>query len=415
MTKIKVTLINPPRYSISVNPFKSGGYIPNLGLLYLAASLEQADFKVCLIDAINAGFTQKVEVVIGDQRLFRYGLSYQQICQQIDRETRYIGISIPFSNSARIVEELACVIKGNFPHIPIIVGGVHASTLPPQSLTKEVDYVIVGEGEEVFTKLVSGVSPDEIDGIIYRSGNQIMDHGRAPFIVDLDNLPFPAFHLLDTEKILSVSARGTQNKRSLSIITSRGCPFDCEFCSVHAVQGYKWRPRSPENVLLEIRYYQENYQVNHIEFEDDNLTFLPERAEAIFEGMLTLVKPLTWSAHNGVRVDRLNYDLLKLMKKSGCTRLNLAIESGCENTLKLMGKKLSLDKVEEVVKSCAKLKISTTGFMLVGYPGETQASFTESIKFFRRMLELGLSEVAPFIVIPIREPGCFRGVKSKDF
>ena len=152
-----------------------------------------------------------------------------------------------------------------------------------------------------------------------------------------------------------------------------------------------------------------NYNINHIEFEDDNLTMNKERAESIFDGLINLKKGLTWSAHNGVRVDTLDKNLIKKMGQSGCARLNLAIESGNKSVLNLMNKKLSLEKIVEVVRYCSEEKIRTTGFLLVGYPGETKESFAETLAFFKKLIGIGLNGVAPFIVNP------YPGTKLYDY
>ena len=159
----------------------------------------------------------------------------------------------------------------------------------------------------------------------------------------------------------------------------------------------------------------EHYRIEHIEFEDDNLTLNKERAELIFDGLIDLESNITWSAHNGVRIDTLDKNLIAKMKKSGCVRLNLAIESGNENVLNHMNKKLSLDKITEVVRYCSEEKIRTVGFMLIGYPGETKESFRETLTFFKKLLEIGLNDIAPFIVNPYPGTKLYKSCLSNNY
>jgi magnesium-protoporphyrin IX monomethyl ester (oxidative) cyclase len=192
------------------------------------------------------------------------------------------------------------------------------------------------------------------------------------------------------------SQRG-DGKRTLTLISSRGCPFDCNFCSIHSISSHLWRARSAENVLEEVNEAYRQYGIQHIEIEDDNFTLDRERALAILCG-LKYVGPITWSAHNGVRIDTLDKELLQVIKDSGCIQLNIAVEHGSEIVLDQMNKRLSLQKVREVVQECSRLNINTVGFCIVGYPGETREAFIESAEFYKEMKLLGLTCVAPFIV-----------------
>jgi magnesium-protoporphyrin IX monomethyl ester (oxidative) cyclase len=276
-------------------------------------------------------------------------------------------------------------------------------------LDENVDYVVRGEGEIPLQELAAGEDPHTIKGLVFREGGRIFDNGRAQAIEDLDQIPFPfrPGHLL--EEYLHSSPRGQHAKQTLSLITSRGCPYDCTFCSVHPVSGYRWRKRSAQNVLEEISYYVERHNVNHLEFEDDNLTLDNQRAGQIFDGISGLNKKITWSANNGLRVDTLSAPLLKKMKDSGCQQVALAVESGSQEVLGLMQKKLSLEKVEEVVQSCSELKISTLAFFLVGYPGETDETFAATVKYIKKLKKLGLRGIGAMIV------NAYPGTKLYDY
>jgi radical SAM superfamily enzyme YgiQ (UPF0313 family) len=141
----------------------------------------------------------------------------------------------------------------------------------------------------------------------------------------------------------------------------------------------------------------EVYGIEHIEFEDDNLTFDIKRVEEIFDGLIDLNKKIKWSTPNGVRIDTLNKSLLTKMKESGCATLFLSIESGDPEVLRIMNKQLDLKKVEEVVKICSQLDINTSGIFMVGYPGETEESFRRTVEYIRRLLKIGLVGVGASI------------------
>jgi len=395
---MKITLIHPPWYVSIRGSYQQDNLSQCLGLGYIASYLKAKGHQVAFIDALAQGRDQKVKLRQGKQLLYRKGLSYEEIIQQIRPDTELVGISVPFSNVARIVKELASAIKKSYPNISIITGGVHASTFPKDMLTADIDYALRGEGELAMAELASGQDPKTIKGIFYRENNIVAEKGVADKVTDLDKLPLPFRPENLINQYLSFSPRGQTEKRSYSIITSRGCPHDCWFCSVHPVCGYKWRSRSAENVIAEIKEVIEKYDVNHIEFEDDNLTLDTARAEKIFNGILALDKKITWAVNNGLRIDTLSWPLIRKMKESGCTQMALALESGNEKVLKLMNKKLKLEKAEEVIRICKEVGISTIAFLLVGYPGETRKTFRETLRFIKKMKNLGLNRVGPMIV-----------------
>jgi magnesium-protoporphyrin IX monomethyl ester (oxidative) cyclase len=391
----KITLVSSPVYSQGVLSF-----LPhNVGLGYVAACLEAQGHRVQVIDAVAEGFDTSVAVWSWGRELLRTGLPYAEIIRRIEPDTQLIGLSVPFTMYADIAQELVSVIKGAFPAIPLVMGGVYPSTLPEHALSQDVDFVVQREGEIPMVRLADGDDPGDIKGLAFRQDGRLVDNGPADSIKELDEIPFPARHLFPIDKHLARSPRGVGGGRALSMVTSRSCPYKCTFCSIHAVAGRHWRARSPRNVLEEIEHLVRSYGVEHIQFEDDNLTLRKGRAVAIFEGMVRLKRDLkaalSWSCGNGLRVDTLDRDLLELIAASGCQQLSFAVESGDPNMLELIDKKFdSLEKIVEVAAICHELGLPTQAFMIIGLPGETQESFRMSLRFFRRLRKNGVSHVA---------------------
>ena len=395
----KVVLIAPPRYFKNSRLSDYTGFSRNLGLGYVAAVLREGGADVSILDAFAEGVDTFIPADLPNGRVFRCGLSYEEIAARIPSDTAVIGLNVPFSNVAPIVFELAAFLKERFPRALIVLGGVHPSAFPEESMRDGVDCVIRGEGELAMLALVRGDKAESIPGLVWRDNDgSIRRTGEHARVEDLDKLPFPAWDLLPMDRYLAASQRGDRQRKTLSLITSRGCPYDCHFCSVHPVASRKWRARSPENVLAEIRAAREAYGINHLEIEDDNFTLNRDRALAILRGLKAISPDLTWSAHNGVRVDTLDEELLRAIQESGCVQLNIAVEHGSAEVLQAMNKRLSLTKVKEVVAACGRLRIPTVGFCLVGYPGETAARFRESFLFYRDLKRAGLTTIAPFVV-----------------
>jgi radical SAM superfamily enzyme YgiQ (UPF0313 family)/GT2 family glycosyltransferase/SAM-dependent methyltransferase len=396
----EVVLIAPPRNFKESRISGYSGFSKNLGLGYLAAVLRDRGIKVSVVDAFAEGIDNFMPMDRPNGRVYRCGLPTEVILSRIPATARWVGINVPFSNVAEIAFDLARTLKARRSEVQIVLGGVHPSTFPEACLQQPgVDFVIAGEGEFSLLALVQGEDRAGIPGLWWRGADGVIRKpAKSARVKDLNEIPFPAWDLLPMERYFSVSPRGEREHRALSLITSRGCPYNCTFCSVHPISGRNWRARSPENVLAEVAAAVQRFGINHLEIEDDNFTLDRTRALAILRGLRFVAPGLTWAAHNGIRVDTLDDELLGAIRDSGCRQLNLAIEHGSPAVLKAMNKKLSLQKVEEVVRTCGRLGIPCVGFCIVGHPGEDATAFRESYLFFQRLRLLGLSAIAPFIV-----------------
>jgi magnesium-protoporphyrin IX monomethyl ester (oxidative) cyclase len=368
-----------------------------LGIGYLAAVLKNAGYKdISVLDTLaeSKGYFEKYK----DTKFYNFGLSQQNIEERIRAYSPdIVGITCSFTKRFGNVLDIAKSVKTINPGIKVIVGGAHPSAMPEEVIKcEEIDYVLIGEAEESFLQLVDNLvkkkgSITDIDGLSYKdSSGRAHINNKTKFIGDIDSIPFPYREIFPMDLYL-------KSKRN-SIITSRGCPFNCAFCSIHCVWGSNWRGRSAKNVVDEIELLVKNYNVEFISFEDDNLTFNRGRAQEIFRGIRERGLKIYWNTPNGVSIVNLDKMLLQEMKESGCFALNLAIESGDEFILrKVMKKPTSLDMVRNVVGWCKELGILTLGYFVVGMPGETKESMQHSLVFAK---ELMLDVINVFIATP---------------
>ena len=360
------------------------------GLLSVAASLLKADHQVKVVDALFEGFETMSET---DDGLIRVGLDDGQIISRIPPSTDLIGVSVSFSHLAPMAHELIAAIKRAFPETLLVMGGVYPSTQPSVALTSETDYIVVGEGEHALCELLDNIrdGSDALPEGVYRKPQDGQEVQYKPvYIDDINALPMPARQLVAFEKYLTRSQRALTKKKSTAIITSRGCPYSCEFCSVHPVCGFKWRPRTAESTLGEIQFLYSEYGVRHLEIEDDNFTLSKRRTQEILSGIIALNEEnpgdeLSWSAPNGLRIDTLDEDLMALIKRSNCVYMMIALEHGDREVLKLMNKKLDLDKVREVVGLLDKYDIGAGAFTIYCYPGETVERFNNALGFYAEL------------------------------
>ncbi len=413
---MKITFIALP-WIFSEEKFKRHeGFSQNLGIAYLSTFLEKHGHSVKVIDAFAEGYKKRRRIHGSQNTFYVYGLDAGETAKQIPLDSDFIGISCPFTSMAFLVDEFASAIKQQYPDKPIIAGGIYPTQFPLEALTTNIDIVVTGEGEIPLLEILSGNRLCDIKGLAYRDATGINNNGLSSTITNPDEIPFPARHLLPMETYFKRSARGEINKRAISMITSRGCPYDCRFCSLHTLHnnyGRVYRARTPENVIAEIDALIEKYGPVHIEFEDDNLTVDTKRAKKLFS--LLANRKITWAITSGVMINHLDEELIRQMKESGCTQLNLALESGNEKVLKAMNKKVSLKKAEEIVEICSKYKLYTVAFLMVGYPGETTDSFDKTLHFLQKLKKRGLREIAPFIVNPHKGTPLYEECKSMGY
>lgn len=391
---MKVILINPPLLSKT----KSFFLTQPLGIASIAASIKKNGHEVTIIDSPALGFEKLNTIDILGENLFRHGLDYHEIADLIPRDADLIGITAPFTHYSHIVRPLIKAIRERHKDIKIVLGGVYPSTLPIHASKMGADYIAIGEGEPIMVSLARGDSVDSITGL-YSSSSLLelkseKDFSREVGLVEnLDDLPFPARDLLPFDAYIKSKASGRGKEDfGVSIHTSRGCPYACTFCSVHSVFKRGYRARAAENVWREMREIMDKYKVFNFEFEDDNLTLIRDRAINLFSKMADWNKSheqkLTFITPNGIRIDTLDKEMLLLMKEAGCKRISLAMEHGDPEMLKLMNKKLNLEKVEEVVRDCKKTGINVLIYFIIGFPGETSARWKNGIKFAKKLKKI---------------------------
>ena len=400
----KVLLFMPPAFtfkdSLDVNP------LPPLGLGYLGAVLENAGIEVRIVDCLLEGWSNRVEVA---ENIIRVGSSFDQI-EDIIRGygPDIVGVNNLFTkqhgNAHKVYDLAKRVDKG----IITVGGGAHPTVMPELVLADEnVDFVVLGEGDDTIIGLVNVIEGrsdiSALDGIGYKENGQIKIIPKTKFIADLDKLPFPARHLLNMEKYFGLKAsHGARRKKRFSpIITSRGCPAKCTFCSAYRVWGRKFRQRSPENIIAEMKHIKQKYGIEEIMFEDDNTTLNIKRAGKLLDLMIEEKLNFVWDTPNGVAAFALNENLINKIKESGCYSLNLALESGNQYVLdNIIKKPLKLERAKQLVKYAQSIGLDVKIYFIMGMPGETKEQIWDS---FHLAKELGIYK--PFISIATPYPG----------
>lgn len=274
--------------------------------------------------------------------------------------------------------ELAAAARSEAPKALVVIGGPYASANQKSILDdKNVDVVVVGEGEVTFTELLdayeSGSDLSHVSGIIYRSDGETVSTGPRNLIQDLDTVEV-AWELLNPKSYFKRSGRNSENivkydHRTLAVFTSRGCPYNCIFC--HNVFGKTFRPRSAESVVNEVAMLAENYGIRELEIVDDCFNQSTQRAKAICEGLVEKDLNLHISVPNGLRGDRIDPELLDVLKSAGFYRIAFAVESASPRVQKIIKKNIDLDKVKWSIEETARRGMIATGYFIQGFPTET--------------------------------------------
>lgn len=359
---IKISLIFPS-YRMREDPVSLKetkehlGVIPPLSLAYVAAILEKVGCKVELIDASALNLTKS-------QTLDRIN----KFCPDF---LGFTTTTIDFHNTLEWINYLK-----EKTDIPVIIGGIHLSVYPAETLMyKTIDYGVIGEAEETLPELLNYlINKDDlgkVKGICYRRNGDVIINERRPLIKNLDDCPFPARHLLSNEKYYSLISK---KKNFTAMITSRGCPFHCIFCDNQTIP---YRCRSPKDVVDEMEQCHNLFNINEIDIFDALFSVDPTRVIEICRQIRQRKLKINWSFRT--RADLITDAMLDELKGAGCMRIYYGIESGDPVILQNINKKVSIEMVKRVVRLTKKKGIDTFGFFMIGNIGETKETIKKTL------------------------------------
>lgn len=384
---MKILLVYPPLtlYKTDVSePAKA----PLIGLGYIAAVLQNKGHKVKILDCIVS--TRRKMVI--EENFTRFGLSDSEIMDAIKSfEPDVVGVSCMFTSYFKDAHNVARIAKACDKNILVVFGGPHTSTFPEAVMKDEnVDVGVIGEGEitvcELLERCKGGRNFDGVRGIIHRGANgEVRKENPRDFIKDLDELPHPARELMDSE-LDAITEENKMNKFLIrkphgALLTSRGCPNSCYFCSVKLIWTRHWRARSAKNVVDEIEFLQKKYGYREFHFVDDNSSVSKERMRDICDEILKRKLDIKLATPTGIAIANLDKDILARMKRAGFYRLCFGIESGDPHTQKIIGKRINLEKAKEVIREANRLGFWTSGTFIIGFPHETMKEIRKTIDF----------------------------------
>lgn len=399
---MKTLLINPPfSEEYSVGGSRSIRYVlnvvPPLGLAYLAAVLGKNNFYVRVIDCTT-------------------DFSFRSLFKELFKERPdVVGLTAttPALESARFI---AHRIKELIPASLLIIGGAHITALPYQTMEFDCfDIGVIGEAEETFLELLRHIQVkgldglDAIKGIVYRQDGKVIATPRREFIKDLDSLPHPARHLLPPLSKYRPTPASYKKLPLGTIMTSRGCPFQCVFCD-RAVFGNVYRQRTADSILAEIEEVVYRYGAREIRFFDDLFTWDKERTFKICKGLKKKKIKVPWTCLTAVGC--ITKDLLREMKSAGCWQILYGLESGDSRILKLLKKGNTIEQNIQAVRWAKEVGLSVRADFIVGTPGETMESLRKTLRFAIDM-DLDYAHFNKFVPFPGTE--LYKSLSSKGY
>jgi anaerobic magnesium-protoporphyrin IX monomethyl ester cyclase len=354
----KITLVNPPQFTHYPQP--------PLGLALIAAILEKAGYPVTLLDANALGIQPEAIPAMASG-------------------ADVIGVTAmtpTISTALKTVRELRRVMPG----VKIILGGAHATMLTPETMASapEIDIIVRGEGDETIIELLQALEDnrplDSVAGISYRSEGKIV-HTNRTFAVDMDALPYPAYHLLPRDKYRPHPPHGMYLPFA-AMVTSRGCPYHCAYCS-KPVFGTRFRAQGPARVVDEMAYLKDRFGVKEIAFYDDSFTLDKKRVHGISERIMSSGLKIAWTCET--RVNLVDRELLRHMKQAGCYAVSYGIESASPEIIKTLHKDTTIEQVEEAVRYSREAGLQVVGYFMLGSPGETPETIRGTINFAKKL------------------------------
>jgi radical SAM superfamily enzyme YgiQ (UPF0313 family) len=359
---MRICLINPADRTESYSSMP-------LGLAYISSGLKKNGFDV-----------KGVDFCVTDKPL-------EEIVSEIaDYKPDLVGISVttPYYKSALAIAGLIKSIHNT----PVVFGGIHPSLLPGECIkNKSVDFVITGEGENSFTALALFLLKkrgrlEEIKGLYYKKNGKVFSTGEPELTENLDDLPFPDMDIFAFKKYKQPLGH---TDSFMTLMTSRGCPFNCTYCvnSTNALFGRRYRYHSVERVMSEIEHVLKKYRVKEIIFYDDNFSFNRERLIRICDEIIRRGLKFKWKCSS--RVESLDHELLKKMRSAGCYLIAFGVESGSPEIIRSLRRNPDLKQIEGMFRLCRKAGIKTLAYFIIGFPEDSRETIKQTVDFAIRL------------------------------
>jgi phosphonoacetaldehyde methylase len=409
----RVLLMSPPG-KVTVSPEGSVEQklaVPPLGLAYLAASLRKNGYEVRILDVMVEGYWQDRTTESG---AIIYGLEDEEVRNRIAAfDPDMIGVSCLFSNRGSEALALCALAKSVAPDAHLVFGGQHPTGMPQLVLDENVDYILYGEADNSLVRLIetinAGGNLSDVPQIVLKNGTNFWRSPENDY-PDPRELPDPAWDLVNIEKYWAADMPlyGLPNQKRekfLVMISTRGCPHNCYFCTAPMMTDRRFRVREIEDVIDEIQRNKDEYGLNRVYFWDDNFFINKKRTKRLLRAMIDAFPDIKFECPSGAEANALDDEVVDLLADAGFTRLQLPVESATEEVQEArVDKKVDLSRIPDLVRKIQSKGIQVTGSFMVGFPHETKEQIDTT---FQRATELNMDSISISIVNPLPGTGLY--------
>ena len=368
-----------------------------LGLAYIAAALKGAQIGVHVVDAVGEGPTTRARYCKG----YLVGLRLDQIVARVPPNADIIGITVIFTHEWPEVVRLIDLLRGRFPKATIVVGGEHVTSLPEFSLlSSKADIAVLGEGEETAVELISalraGRSLGDIVGIAYRDKDKICVNQRRERKTNIDDIALPDWDSFSPEGYHRHRFVGGMfsSRMTVPILATRGCPYQCTYCSAPNMWLPRWIPRDPVKVVDEIETYVKKFGAGNFPFQDLTAIIKRDWIKAFCEELIRRNLNIQWQLPTGTRSEAIDPEIAGLLKASGMTSMAYAPESGSDYTRRLIKKKMTADKLFASIDAATGADLNVAVFLVIGFPHDRPEHIAENLPFIDRLAAHGVNDVS---------------------
>lgn len=400
---MKICLIRLP--AIDVFRFATTSISMPLGLAYIAAALERSGAQISVIDAIAEAPHKRTRCYKG----FLVGLLPEDIVSRIPADAEVIGISVIFTHEWPVLVHLVDLIKRDRPNATIVLGGEHVTSMPEFCLlTSKADAIVLGEGEATIVELVehlgAGKPLSAVAGIGYREGERVVVNPRRARETKVDEIPWPAWHYFKPEVYSALGYVGGMNTKVLTIpiLATRGCPYQCTYCSSANMWTPNWIPRTPKGVVDEIQHLHETFGARNFPFQDLTAIISKDWIIEFCNELKSRQMDIIWQLPSGTRSEAIDGEVAALLRSTGMVNMAYAPESGSETTRRFIKKKMKTENLMRSIRAAAEADLNLSCFIVIGFPHDTPESLQENLDFIDRIAEAGVVDmgVAFYMALP---------------
>ncbi|MBI5625017.1 MAG: B12-binding domain-containing radical SAM protein [Elusimicrobia bacterium] len=415
--EVKVVLIQPP--GLQVQDSYSSITQPPLGIAYLSAYAKRLGHSVVILDCVGAALS-RVEPWPGREGFMAQGLSLDEAACRVPKDAGVVGFSCMFTHAWPMTRELMRKVRRAVPGAFFVAGGEHATAMPEQVLRDGgMDLVVLGEGEitfgEVLEKLSLGIRDWRTQAGVacMDAAGSLVRGARQPRIAELDSLPYPDWESMDLKAYMDshifMGPSGSES-RSIPMLATRGCPYNCTFCASANMWTRVYRTREPSKVVDEMLHWKERFKADDFQFQDLTAIVKKDWITAFCREVVARLPGITWQIPVGTRAEAIDREVTDLLVASGCGAVTYAPESGSERILKAVEKRVHLDRVEASARAALDSGMQVCLFMIVGFPQEEEEDLEATFRFIRRMARMGVHEIAVSTFVPFPGTALFAEV-----